>query len=85
LASPPGATEPPTPCRPPTTTPRWPPIVLSPESPAAEEARPPWALHRAPTTAPLPYVQLEGLPFAEALALLASPSPATLERRVVGI
>ena len=78
-----------TPYWPPTTTPRWPPtttpsqppIVLSPESPAAEEARPPWALHRAPTTAPLPYVQLEGLPFAEALALLASPSPAITNGR----
>jgi hypothetical protein len=97
VASPRVPTEPPTPSQPPTTTPygpptttpRWPPtttpsqppIVLSPESPAPEEARPPWALHRAPTTAPLPYVQLEGLPFAEALALLASPSPANANGR----
>ena len=83
LASPPVPTQPPSlhayahhsapslvPAQPP--TPSQQPLVLSPESPAAEEARPPWALHLPPTMAPLPYVQLEGLPFAEALALLAS-------------
>ena len=83
LGSPPVPTQPPSlhayahhsapslvPTQPP--TPSQQPLVLSPESPAAEEARPPWALHLTPTMAPLPYVQLEGLPFAEALALLAS-------------
>ena len=83
LGSPPVPTQPPSlhayahhsapslvPAQPP--TPSQQPLVLSPESPAAEEARPPWALHLTPTMAPLPYVQLEGLPFAEALALLAS-------------
>ena len=55
------------------STPSQQPLVLSPESPAAEEARPPWALHLTPTMAPLPYVQLEGLPFAEAPTMAPLP------------
>ena len=84
LGSPPVPTQPPSlhayahhsapslvPAQPP--TPSQQPLVLSPESPAAEEARPPWALHLTPTMAPLPYVQLEGLPFAEAPTMAPLP------------